>query len=137
MLVASFLSAIVAGLIRFGLLPYLREQLQATREIHQQVTAGPSATDEPSTLREELSELRAEVGDVKHRTDQHAGELDDAVLELRAMALMFDGHLDWSAEQVEWSQAQVDALWAELGRQRAAGLRPDFRHSHKHRKDTP
>jgi hypothetical protein len=121
-LVASAICATVAGLIRYGLLPYLREQLQATREIHQQVTTGSTTATEPATMREELAEVR-------ERVDQHAGELDDAVLELRAMALMFDGHL-------EWSQAEVDRIWSVLNQQVRAGLRPDPKQPYRHRRDT-
>lgn len=107
------LCTLIGLMIRYALLPYLREQLRTTREIHEQVTAGASATDEPATMREELTHL--------------GGEIEDATLELRAMALMFDGHL-------EWSQEQVDALWAELKRQRAAGDRPT---RPRHRGDHP
>lgn len=110
------LCTLVGLVVRYALLPYLREQLQLNREIHQQVvTTEPSSPAEPSTMREELTQL--------------GGEIEDATLELRAMALMFDGHL-------EWSQEEVDRIWAELNRQRAAGVRPQDRHTRKHRKDT-
>lgn len=119
-LVAGALSATVAGLIRYGLLPYLREQLQQTREIHQQITQHPTGSAEPSTLREQVNEL--------------GGEIEDATLELRAMALMFDGHLDWAQREVDKLRSErqqaVDELWAELKRQRDAGRR-----SPHHRKD--
>lgn len=98
----------VVALIRYGLVPYLRDQLIAPmQETNRELTGGDNA---PS-VREQLDELR-EVA------DSHAGEIEDATLELRAMALMFDGHL-------EWSQTEVDRLWAELKRQREAGERPD------------
>lgn len=119
-LVGGAVCGVTAGLIRYGLLPYLREQLQQTREIHREVSPAPSPPAEPPTMREQLVELAGKV-------DEHAGELEDATLELRAMALMFDGHL-------EWSQREVDKLWAELNRQRDAGERPDRRP--QHRKDT-
>lgn len=104
------LAAIVGGIVRFGLVPYLEERLvRPAQQTNRIVTGGE---DEP---------------DVRQMVDQLTGEIEDATLELRAMALMFDGHL-------EWSQAEVDKLWAELRRQADAGARPDPRH--KHRKDT-
>jgi hypothetical protein len=107
LLAASALVATIAAMIRYGLLPYLRDQLiRPMQESNRELTGGKDA---PS-LRDELHQLR-------RIADDHSGEIEDATLELRAMALMFDGHL-------EWSQAEVDRLWAELKRQRAAGERP-------------
>lgn len=103
-LVGGAASALIGGVIRYGLLPYLRENLQQTREIHQQVTSGPSSASDPSTMREELVEVREEV-------HQLGDKVRDAADEFSAMALMFDGHLDWSQEE-------VDRLWAELNRVR-------------------
>lgn len=112
---------------KFVLLPNLRAELRPTRESNRELTGGPN---EPS-IRELIDELA-------HKHDQHTGEIEDAALELRAMALMFDGHLAWAQEEVDRlraeRQAMVDAIWTELDRQRATGVRPDSRH--KHRKAT-
>lgn len=116
-LVGGAISAVIGGSIRYGLLPYLRENLQQTREIHQQVTSGPSSASDPSTMREELVEVREEV-------HQLADKVSDAADEFSAMALMFDGHLDWSQEE-------VDKLWAELHRQRGG------RHKLTNEEDNP
>lgn len=109
---------VVGLVVRFVLVPYLRTELAPTREVAHQLT-GRSRPHEDPTVREELQEVRRLV-------DEHAEQLDRAAIEVRSMARAFDGHLDWSQEE-------VDRLWAELNRQRAAGLRPD---SYKHRRDT-
>lgn len=133
-LAGSAVCATVAGLIRYGLLPYLREQLALNREIHQQVTAISSPADQPPTMHEQVNDLAVRVEDVAGKVDEHTGELEDATLELRAMALMFDGHLDWAQREVDKlrneRQRMVDELWAELRRQRDAG-----RTAPHHRKD--
>lgn len=110
--------------IRYGLVPYLRRELVVpTQVMTHELTGGK---DEPS-LRELVDDLA-----VKH--DEHSVELEDATLELRAMALMFDGHLDWAQREVDKlrneRQQMVDQLWAELRRQREAGRLPPH-----HRKD--
>lgn len=99
--------------VRYVLLPYLREQLKLTRETHAQITTDPSTPAAEPTLREEVGKL--------------GGEIEDATLELRSMALMFDGHLDWAQREVDRlrreRQEMVDAIWRELRRQTASGLR--------------
>lgn len=92
--------ALIGAAYKWVLLPNLREQVvKPLHEARRELTGGKH---DPS-IRDQLDEL--------------SGEIEDATLELRAMALMFDGHL-------EWSQAEVDALWRELKRQRDAGERP-------------
>lgn len=110
-LVGSALCAVIGGIIRYGLLPYLREQLQQTREIHQQITATPSTDAEPPTMREELTEIRDEV-------DEVAGAVKDTSAEVNALGRMFDGHLDWAQEE-------VDKIWAEM-RRRAGRHRSNY-----------
>lgn len=105
------LSAIVGLVIRFGLVPYLRTELiEPAQQTNREVTGGEH---EPG---------------VRELVDQLSGEIEDATLELRAMALMFDGHLEWAEQEAEEirreRQAMVDELWAELRRQRAEGIRP-------------
>lgn len=113
--------ATIAALIRYGLMPYLREQLDLARQTHQQVSAPADA--DASTMREELTEVRGQLNTL-------AGKVADAADEFSAMAMMFDGHLDWSQEE-------VDRLWAELRRQADAGERPHPRpHGPKHRGET-
>lgn len=106
------MSTIVGLAVRFILVPYLRTELvEPTREINRQVTGTDSGQDSPdATIRDEVGTLRGEVRGL-------SGEIEDATLELRAMATMFDGHL-------AWSQDEVDRIWSELKRQRALGLRP-------------
>lgn len=116
---ASLFAGLVAGLIRYGLLPYLREQLQLNREIHQQIT--PSPPTGASTMRDELGELREELRNVDSK-------VEDVAAEVGMVGRMFDGHLDWS-------QGEVDRLWAELGRARDAGELPPVPPRHRHRRE--
>lgn len=115
-------AAIVGGIVRFGLIPYLRSELIVpAQETNRELIGG----DHDPSIRDQLDKL------VEGQA-QHSGEIEDATLELRAMALMFDGHLDWAQREVDKlrreRQEMVDELWIELNRQRAAGLRPDPRH---------
>lgn len=112
------LAGVVGLIVRFGLVPYLRTELiEPARETNRELTGGPS---DPS-----IRELLDELSEAAHR---HDGEIEDATLELRAMALMFDGHIDWAqaeADKIRTERQQlVDDIWAELRRQRAAGARP-------------
>lgn len=114
------LFGVVGIVIRFGLLPYLRSELAPSREAAHQLI-GTSEPNEEPTVREQLDELKATVQGV-------TGEVQDAAAELGAMAMMFDGHLDWAQAEVDKLRAErqelVDELWAELRRQRDAGERP-------------
>lgn len=119
---------IVALIVR-ALVAYLRRELvEPTAVMTHELTGG---TEEPS-----LRELVDELG---RKHDEHSGEIEDATLELRAMALMFDGHLEWAQREVDQlrreRQQAVDELWAELRRQREARLHPPAPGRHK-RKDT-
>lgn len=110
-------SAIVGGIVRYGLVPYLRDQLiRPARQTNLELTGG---RNEPS-IRELLEQLQ-------RTSNQHGGEIEDATLELRAMALMFDGHLDWAQKEVDKlrreRQEAVDELWAAIKQRRAAEAR--------------
>lgn len=116
--------AIVGAAYKWILLPNLREQVvKPLHEARRELTGGKH---DPS-IRDQLGEL--------------SGEIEDATLELRAMALMFDGHLDWAQREVDKIRAErqqlVDEIWAELRRQRDAGDRPDSPHPPRHRGETP
>lgn len=116
--------AIIGGVVRYVLMPYLRAELiEPTRETNRQLTGSETPAPADPTLREQLDELRGEIG--------------DATLELRAMAMMFDGHIEWAQEEADTirreRQAIVDEIWAELKRQRDAGTRPA---PPRHRGDT-
>lgn len=105
-------AAIVGGIVRYGLIPYLRSELVVpAKQTQLELTGG---RNEPS-LRELIEELQRD-------STRHGGEIEDATLELRAMALMFDGHLDWAQAEVDKlrreRQDMVDAIWAELGARR-------------------
>jgi hypothetical protein len=107
------LLTLIGLVIRYALLPYLREQLRLTRETHSQLTMESSPEAEP-TVRDDITEIREQ----QHK---HAQEIEDAALELRAMALMFDGHLEWAQHEVDRlrreRQDMVDEIWNELKRQ--------------------
>lgn len=115
---------VLGAAYRWILLPNLRDELRPMRQVSHELSGN---ADEPS-LRELVSELTR-----KH--DQHSGEIEDATLELRAMALMFDGHLEWAQAEVDLlrreRQAAVDEIWRELNRQRNAGIRPPAPGRHK------
>jgi hypothetical protein len=113
--------ALLGAFYRWVLLPNLREELRPMHQVNREISGGPH---EPS-VRDKLDELAS-------KQDDHAQEIEDAALEMRAMALMFDGHLTWAQEEVDRLRAErqtmVDAIWAELNRQRTAGERPSGRH---------
>jgi hypothetical protein len=99
---------------RYVLLPNLRDELRPMRSVDRELSGGPN---EPS--------LRELVDELLHGHEKHSGEIEDATLELRAMALMFDGHLQWAQDEVDRlrheRQAMVDEIWDELGKRRAPG----------------
>lgn len=123
------LSGVVGLLIRFGLVPYLRTELiEPAQQTNQIVTGGDEAPD-----------VRELVDQLATKQDELSGEIEDATLELRAMAMMFDGHIEWAGAEAQLirheRQQIVDEIWAELNRQRDAGLRPPAPGRHR-RKDT-
>lgn len=93
---------ILGLVVRFVLLPYLREHLvQPVQETHKQVTENHHSNDRPTVL---------------DRIDDVSGQVAENTRETRALARMFDGHLDWS-------QHEVDRLWTALQAQRDRGER--------------
>jgi hypothetical protein len=123
---------IVGAIYKFVLVPNLyRELIKPTQETNREMTGGP---DEPS-VRELVDDLAHKTEELAHKHDQHSGEIEDATLELRAMALMFDGHLEWAQLEVDRlrteRQAMVDAIWAELNRQRDARERRPGQGKHR------
>lgn len=115
--------AVIGTVVRYVLMPYLRSELiEPTRETNRQLTGSETPAPADPTMREQLDELRGEIG--------------DATLELRAMAMMFDGHIEWAQDEADTIRAErqqlVDEIWAELKRQRDAGTRS----APRHREDT-
>jgi hypothetical protein len=101
--------AIVGILVRV-LVIYLRSELiEPTLETNRQITG--TSTPEPETGPTFREQLEQQLHEVHERVDSVSGEVTTAAAELSAMAMMFDGHL-------EWSQEEVDRLWAALKRQR-------------------
>lgn len=83
--------------VRFVLLPYLKEHLiEPVQETNKQVTVNHHSSAEPTVL-DRIDDVRLQVKDV------HA--------EVVTVARMFDGHLDWS-------QDEVDKLWKALQKKR-------------------
>lgn len=82
----------LAGLAtRYVLLPYLKEHLiKPVAETRNQVTVNHHSSPTPTVL----------------------DRIDDVSQQVHQLSLMFDRHLDWS-------QQEVDALWAVLNRRRA------------------
>jgi hypothetical protein len=126
------IGAIIGGIIRYGLIPYLRRELiEPAQETNRQITGTDTPEHEPGpTFREELAQLRQEVTSV-------SGEVSTAAAELAAMAMMFDGHIEWSQEDHDAIRRErqeiVDRIWAELRRQHERG-ETGPRHG-KHRSD--
>jgi hypothetical protein len=125
------IGAIIGGIIRYGLIPYLRRELiEPAQETNRQITGTDTPEHEPGpTFREELAQLRHEITSV-------SGEVSTAAAELAAMAMMFDGHIEWSQEDHDAIRRErqeiVDRLWRELRRQREDGDCGAPRHG-KHR----
>lgn len=107
--IAAALSAVVLGLtlvglaVRYVLMPYLREHLiQPVKETRKQVTENHHSNTVPTVL---------------DRIDDVANQVAENTRETRAMARMFDGHLDWS-------QREVDRIWRRLEEDRRKDDRP-------------
>jgi len=82
--------------VRFILLPYVREHLvEPVRSVEKQVTENHHANPHP-TLPDRLSELSTQNMDLS--------------LQISALAHMFDGHLDWSQEEVRNIWRAIDRL---------------------------
>lgn len=91
-------SILVGILVRLMLLPWLREHLvEPVRETRKQVTENHHSNPRPTVL--------DRIDDVAQQIARARGEVAENTRETRAMARMFDGHL-------EWSQHEVDRLWA-------------------------
>lgn len=107
--IASALSAVLLGLtllglvVRFVLLPYLREQLRLSRETHKQVTENHHSNARPTVL--------DRIDDVHKEATRAADAADKAVEKVDTLGRMYDGHL-------EWSQNEVDRIWARLNEKR-------------------
>ncbi len=101
--------ALIGLVVRFVLLPYLREHLIVpVKDTHKQVTENHHTNERPTVL--------DRIDDVSNQVRENTAETRAARGEARALARMFDGHL-------EWSQNEVDALWKALNEQRARGER--------------
>lgn len=86
--ILTLLLALIGLAVRFILLPYLREHLiEPVKETRKQVTVNHHSSETPTVL----------------------DRIDDVSQQVHRLAGMFDGHLDWS-------QREVDALWAALKR---------------------
>lgn len=109
-LAAAVSMCVLIGLVvRFGLLPYLREHLIVpVKDTHKQVTENHHTNERPTVL--------DRIDDVSNQVQENTAETRAARGETRALARMFDGHL-------EWSQNEVDALWNALREQRDRGER--------------
>lgn len=99
-------TAALLGLgVRYVLIPYLREQLvKPVQETHKQVTVNGGKSDPPTVL-DRLHDVNAEVKETRQ-------EIVETKAEVLALARMHDKHL-------EWSQSEVDRIWAALHRQAA------------------
>lgn len=85
---------ILIGLaVRFALLPWLERHLVSpVKETRKQVTENHHSNPRPTVL---------------DRIDDVSKQVAENTRETRAMARMFDGHL-------EWSQHEVDRIWSRL-----------------------
>jgi hypothetical protein len=97
--------------VRFALVPYLETHLinpqRVTRELveetHKQVTVNHHSSEQPTVL---------------DRIDDVAHQVAENTQETRALARMFDGHLEQAAASEIRVQAEVDRIWRELRNRR-------------------
>lgn len=115
--IAAALSAVLLGLtilglaVRYVLMPYLSTHLiapiqagaQMVEETHKQVTVNHHSSPEPTVL---------------DRIDDVSNQVAENTRETRAMARMFDGHLERAQEAEDRFQGEVDRIWAQLRSQR-------------------
>lgn len=103
---------VLAGLVaRFILLPWLRDQLAPTikkvEDTHRTLTVNGHVSREPTVL-DKLDQLSVEFREFKGESRSDRADLRS---DIRTMGRMFDGHLDWSAQEVH-------TIWDHLRRHR-------------------
>lgn len=80
---------LIGAATRYVLLPWLREHLvNPVRQVEKQVTQNHHANDPPTIL----------------------DRIDDVSVQLMALARMFDGHLEWSEDEVQRLWRAIDSL---------------------------
>ena len=93
-------TAAVVGLVgKWILLPYLREHLvKPVAHVREQVQNSHS-----TNLRDDIDALRSSV-------DEAVTEARAARVEMRAVAAMYEGHVQWSERWVALMERELDAL---------------------------
>lgn len=121
--IAAALSAVLLGLtilglaVRYVLMPYLSTHLigpiqagaQMVEETHKQVTVNHHSSPEPTVL---------------DRIDDVSSQVAENTRETRAMARMFDGHLERAQDAEDRFAAELDRVWAYINRSKREGNQP-------------
>ena len=102
--VAGVLLAVVAGLIKYMLLPYLRDNVVTPIAQTQAQLAPTEDSEDQATVPDQLTGVME--------------ALEQNTAETVAVARMFEGHLRSSDQVHNLLQAEVDRIWRHLRQQR-------------------
>lgn len=102
--VAGALAALIGLLVRFMLIPYLRDQIVTPLHATQAQVTPTEEQAEPSTVPDQIAEVKA--------------VLEQNTAETVAVARMFEGHLRSSDQVHNLLQGEVDRIWRHLRQRR-------------------
>lgn len=105
--IALGIGTLVGILIRYMLVPFLAEKFVLLEETHKQVSENRHSNETPTVL-DRIEEVKTQSDRIEALAVKSQEEVKSIA---RRFGEMFDGH-------IEWSQREVDAVWAELKRKR-------------------
>jgi hypothetical protein len=108
------LSTVAVFLVKYALLPWLQKHLvDPVQETRHQVKVNHHTSEEPTVLDklDNVNNTAKQAVSIARENARHAKQSSilarQAIAEIEALARMYDGHL-------EWSQEEVDRIWKHL-----------------------
>jgi hypothetical protein len=107
LLIVGCLISVIWFLLKYAALPWLRAELTAPMQrIETQVTENGHTRQTPTVI-DRIDEVKQIALEAARHGKEGSGLAKEAIAEINALSRMFDGHLDWSQEQ-------VDLMWLAL-----------------------
>lgn len=118
----------IAGLVvRYALLPYLRDQLiEPVRETHRQITEHDPRTPS-TTIRDQVDDLTSKVDDVLERVEMLSAEATAAAVTARAAARSTRSTMRRLDRHLHWANEEAHRLWSTIVRYHPEESHPSHR----------